>query len=57
MNNQTLTNSMATEAKELSDLLARKKTDEPKSERLPYSHNLNGYYKSTVEKYPKIKRV
>ena len=39
MNNQTLTNSMATEAKELSDLLARKKTDEPKSERLPYSHN------------------
>lgn len=39
MNNQTLTNSMATEAKELSDLLARKKTNEPKSERLPYSHN------------------
>lgn len=39
MNNQTLTNSMATEAKELSDLLARKKTDEPKSERLPCSHN------------------
>ena len=39
MNSQTITNEMATEAKELSDMLERQKKDETIEDKIPFPHN------------------